>query len=180
MLAFWEGGLTLYGGVILALVACYAALRVKGLSFRQTADRLGPTWVLLLVAGRIGCFLNGCCYGRPTALPWGLTSEGSALVSGYSVPTHPTQLYSALWGLIVFGTMWAVRRRPKFTGQVGLVFCLLHPVGRFFIEYFRADPRGVWRFFGAVTLSESQILSLLLFLLGLVAWRRLSRAAGDT
>ena len=84
-------------------------------------------------------------------------------------------LYSSLAALAIFMIMWRVRLKPRFTGQVCLVFFLLYPVARFLIEFYRADPRGIWRFSGLVTLSESQILSIPVFLFGLGAWMVLSR-----
>ena len=176
MLAIWEGGLAMYGGVLLALPLCYAFTRFKGLSFWQVADTLAPPWTLLLVLGRLGCFLNGCCYGKPTTAPWGLFSKDSARISGYYATTHPTQLYSALAALVIFWIMWRTRLKPRFAGQVTLVFLILYPIARFVIEAYRADPRGMWRFFGLFTLSESQIISIPLLLFGLGAWIVRSRA----
>ena len=170
MLAFWEGGLALYGGMLLALILVYAYVRNKRLCFWQVMDTLAPPWVVLLVVGRIGCFLNGCCYGKPTTVPWALHSQSAAKISGYSVGIHPTQLYSSATALMIFWIMWRRRLKPRFQGQVFLVFMILYPIVRFVIEFFRADPRGMWRFFGSVTLSESQLISIPLLLFALVAW----------
>jgi phosphatidylglycerol:prolipoprotein diacylglycerol transferase len=175
MLAVWEGGLAMYGGVLLALPLCYAYTRFKRLSFWQVADTLAAPWTLVLVLGRLGCFLNGCCYGKPTTAPWGLFLKDSARVSGYYTTTHPTQLYSSLAALFLFFILWRKRLKSRFAGQVTLTFLLLYPVARFVIEFYRADPRGMWRFFGVLTLSESQILSVPVFLFAAGAWAVLSR-----
>ncbi|MEW6442300.1 MAG: prolipoprotein diacylglyceryl transferase [bacterium] len=177
LIAVWEGGLAMYGGLFLGLTAAYGYMRLKGLSFWQVTDVLFPPWVVLLIVGRIGCFLNGCCYGEPTSAPWGFYSRSAAKVSGYYVTTHPTQLYSAGAALVIFGILWRARLKPHFQGRTALLFLLLYPAARFVIEYYRADPRGMWRFFGAFTLSESQILSIPLFIAALAAWRVLSRHA---
>ena len=95
MLAIWEGGLAMYGGIILALALVYIYIRFHGLSFWQVTDILFPPWTILLVVGRLGCFLNGCCYGKPTTAPVGLFFKESANISGFHVTTHPTQLYSS-------------------------------------------------------------------------------------
>lgn len=174
MLAFWEGGLAMYGGVFLALPCAWAYARYKGLSFWQVADTLVPPWVVLLIVGRLGCFLNGCCYGKPTTVPWGLYSKSAARTSGFLVSAHPTQLYEFAAALMIFWVMWRARLKPRFQGQVFLIFLILYPIVRFAIEFFRADPRGMWRFFGFVTLSESQILSIPVLLFGLAAWVVLS------
>jgi len=175
MLAIWEGGLAMYGGFILALFLCGLYIRSKGLSFWRVCDVLIPPWFMLLIAGRLGCFMNGCCYGKPTRVPWGFYSHKSASVSHLYATTHPTQLYSAAAALAIFLIMWRLRLRARFQGQVALVSLLLYPIARFAIEYFRADPRGMWRFFGLFTLSESQIISIPIFLFALVAWAVLSR-----
>ena len=175
LLALWEGGLAMYGGILLALALCCLYVRHQGLSFWRAADTLGPPWMLLLIGGRIGCFLNGCCYGKPTAVPWGLAFRSSAGISGFHVTRHPTQLYSVAAALAIFLIMWRLRKKSRFQGQVSLVFFLLYPIARFFIEFFRDDPRGMWRFFGLFTLSESQIISVLVFVFGGVAWGALSR-----
>ena len=180
LLAIWEGGMAMYGGVILALPLCYAYVRVKRLSFWQVTDTLAPPWMMLLIVARLGCFLNGCCYGKPTTVPWGLFSKDSARLSGAYATTHPTQLYSSLAALVIFTIMWRIRRKPRFTGQVTLVFLLLYPVTRFVIEFYRADPRGMWRFSDWVTLSESQILGIPVFLFGLGAWAVLSRRSAPS
>ncbi len=175
LLAIWEGGLAMYGGVLLALPLCYVYIRRERLNIWEVADTLAPPWMMMLVVARLGCFLNGCCYGKPTTAPWGLFSEDSARLSGTYTNMHPTQLYSSLAALLIFAIMWRTRLKPRFAGQVCLVFFLLYPVARFLIEFFRADPRSIWRFHGVVTLSESQILSIPVFLFGLGAWMFLSR-----
>jgi len=172
--AIWEGGLAMYGGVLLAMVTSYAYTRYKRQSFWQVADTLSPPWMVLLILGRLGCFLNGCCYGKPTMVPWGFLSRNQQGMAGYA-PSHPTQIYSAAAALIIFMVMWRARLRPHFQGRIVLIFLLLYPVSRFIIEYFRADPRGMWRFFDTIILSESQILSIPLFLFALGAWAVLSR-----
>jgi phosphatidylglycerol---prolipoprotein diacylglyceryl transferase len=175
MIALWEGGLAMYGGVLLAVPLCYVYIRCKGLSFWQVADTLAPPWMMLLIVARLGCFLNGCCYGKPTTVPWGIFSRGSARLSGAYTTTHPTQLYDSLAGFVVLWIMWRARLKPRFTGHVSLIFPILYPIARFAIEFYRADPRGMWRFSDGFTLSESQILSIPLFLFGLGAWAVLSR-----
>ncbi len=176
--AIWEGGLAMYGGVLLALVTSYVYIRYKGLSFWKVMDTLLPPWIILLIVGRLGCFLNGCCYGKPSLVPWGFLSKHQHGIGGHA-PSHPTQIYSAVAALIIFTIMWRARLRPHFRGQIALIFLILYPVLRFVIEYFRADPRGMWRFFGTVVLSESQILSIPLLLFALGAWVVLSRR-GET
>jgi phosphatidylglycerol:prolipoprotein diacylglycerol transferase len=179
MLAIWEGGMAMYGGVLLALPLCYAYIRYERLNIWKVADTLAPPWMMLLIVARLGCFLNGCCYGKPTTVPWGLFFKDSARLSGTYATTHPTQLYSSLTALVIFVIMWRARLKPRFTGQVALILLILYPVARFVIEFYRADPRGMWRFGDLVTLSESQILSIPVFLFGLSAWMVLSRRSAS-
>ena len=81
----------------------------------------------------------------------------------------------SLAALVIFMIMWRIRLKPRFTGQVSLIFFILYPIARFVIEFYRADPRGLWRFSGLVTLSESQIISIPFLLFALVTWSVLSR-----
>jgi len=135
VLAVWEGGLAMYGGVFLAFLLGYAYVLYRRMSFWEVADTLLPPWTVLLVMGRLGCFLNGCCYGKPTTVPWGIHLHESALKTGYFfVNTHPTQLYSVAAALAIFLVMWRARLHPRFPGQTALIGLILYPIARFIIE----------------------------------------------
>ena len=103
-LALWQGGLTLYGGVVAGTFAGLVTARRLGLPVWVVADALTPSVAIGTLFGRIGCFLNGCCYGRPTDLPWGVVfpHDSFASLEFGNQPVHPSQLYNAIAGLALF------------------------------------------------------------------------------
>ena len=131
-------GLTVYGAVLGALLAVLIYCWVKKLSFWQIGDVVAPGAILGQAIGRIGCLLNGCCYGIPTSLPWGVvyTNPGSYCPLGESV--QPTQIYHLIWNLIGFGILWSLRRRLKPQGSLLLLYLALYAVGDLSIRFVRA------------------------------------------
>jgi phosphatidylglycerol:prolipoprotein diacylglycerol transferase len=169
ILKFWRGGLVYYGGVVGGVLAVYLVLRRRKQAFFPVADLLAPYLMLGYGIHRsLGCFMAGCCFGKPTGLPWGVVfPEGSAaaVAHGSGNPVHPTQLYTALAAFVIFGLLLWYRRRKPFPGAVAIALFLLYAVSRFTIEFFRGDPiRG---FIGP--LSTSQVISVGMALLS-VAW----------
>ncbi len=98
----WEGGLTFYGGFLLAVGMGIAYMRWYRLPIWKMADLFGPSVALGLFFARIGCFMAGCCYGKETLLPWGVTFTDPQSLARLRVPLHPTQLYEAAGGLFLF------------------------------------------------------------------------------
>jgi phosphatidylglycerol---prolipoprotein diacylglyceryl transferase len=129
--------------------------RKKQLGLWRVADLCSPVVAFGLFFGRIGCFLNGCCYGEPTTLPWAVHFPH---VSGR---VHPTQLYEAIGALGIFALLtWVVRPRKQRHGDVFAWFLVLYGVLRFLLEFVRDDDRG-----GFAGLSTSQWIGI-----PLVAW----------
>ena len=174
----WQGGLTYYGGLILAFAFAYAYVKRHRLKWGPIMDLYGFLLPLGLTFGRMGCFLNGCCFGRPTNVSWAARFPAGSLASweqfGHgqlesrnlaSLPAHPTQIYSALANLAIFFIVYLlVRPNKRYHGQMLVVFLSLYAVARFLIEFLRADQRG-----GMGPLSTSQIISLgMLVLAGLI------------
>lgn len=171
-----DGGIVLYGGVIGGAIAFVAFCRVYKLSVLNMADMVTPSVFLGLGFGRIGCFLNGCCYGDFCELPWSVqypqgTNTFEALVmrgyvsalDAWTPPMHPTQIYSSINGFllaILTANFYAVRP------QVGSVLALgwiLYPLTRFLEERIRADELGQFN----TGLTISQLISLGLCGLGI-------------
>jgi phosphatidylglycerol:prolipoprotein diacylglycerol transferase len=184
-LDFLRSGGVFYGGFIGATVTGYFLIRRYGLPWWKTADAFAPGIALGLGLGRQGCFAAGCCWGKPTSLPWGVRfTELGHEITG--VPTdahlHPTQLYeSAAAFLIFFFLLWLHRRR-RFDGQVILLFALLYGVVRFSVEFLRDDPRGDIAGLTTLTgLSTSQMISIVLglgaLILLILRWRRAATLA---
>jgi len=152
-----QGGLIFYGGFIGAMMAGIIYSRVKREPFLVFSDYVITALPLAHALGRLGCFLNGCCYGSITLLPWRVFVNGT--------PRHPVQLYEALLGLMVYGVLLWAYGRVKIPGRVLAVYLMLYPVGRFIVEFWRGDPRQ--HGFG---LTVAQNISLVLFAAGVALW----------
>jgi phosphatidylglycerol:prolipoprotein diacylglycerol transferase len=183
---FWNGGLTYYGGLFAALLVGYWFVRREGFPLLKAADVAGLVLPIGLFFGRIGCFLNGCCFGSPTDHvfgvsfpPWSAASHEQwevGLLDSPAVPSlavHPTQLYEAL-GCLAIAAVLIVAVHPKktFDGQVVLLSLASYAGLRFVLEFWRADDRG-----GFLSLSTSQLIALAVIAAAVFFWRRWSRRA---
>jgi len=139
----WEGGLVFYGGFFgsILLVVGYAWLKKQ--SVLRLTDLFAPYAGLGLAIHRpFGCFLNGCCYGRPTDMPWGVHFPPDAHATkfyGLGQAVHPTQIYMGLNGLFLFLVLRWYRERKVRHGEVFGLLLSLYAVNRFIIEFFRGD-----------------------------------------
>ena len=134
---------------------------------------LAPTVGLGIGLGRIGCFLNGCCFGTPTDLPWGITFP-SGSIPDYVFPhqsIHPAQLYSSLYGFLLFFVLHHILKRKRFDGQVIAVYLMFEAVFRYLIEYVRYYETEMHLSFLGMDPTWNQIASILLFVLGLIFYR---------
>ena len=146
-----HGGLVYYGGLFGAALACIFYARIKKLPLWAMADILAPSIALGYVFGRIGCLLNGCCYGRICDLPWAIRFPNQSFaweqhfMAGLvgkddpSLPVHPTEVYDALLNLALYAGLAWLYRRKKFNGQVFGVYLLGYAVTRSIVESFRGD-----------------------------------------
>jgi phosphatidylglycerol:prolipoprotein diacylglycerol transferase len=171
-LDFLRSGGVFYGGFLGGLLAAAILIPFYKLNFWKVADAFAPAIALGQFFGRQGCFAAGCCWGKPTDLPWGVHfSEKAHEMTGvpiYDYTTnsalhlHPTQLYESFAMLAVFALLYFLHSRKKFNGQILIMYMILYPLIRFTVEFFRDDPRG--DLFGLTTmtgLSTSQMISLL-------------------
>jgi phosphatidylglycerol:prolipoprotein diacylglycerol transferase len=175
LLTLARSGGVFYGGLILAVTVALWYIRRIGLPLWTTCDVFAPGVALGHVVGRFGCFFAGCCYGKPTKLPWGITFTDPFAAANVGtplgVPLHPTQLYEAGAELVILGALLATERKGRpFPGRTFWLYMLLYAVSRFFIEFFRGDERGVVGMF-----STSQFISVLLAPLAIVMLVYLSR-----
>jgi phosphatidylglycerol---prolipoprotein diacylglyceryl transferase len=150
--AFWEGGLVFYGGVIGALCGIFIFSKIKKQSALQSLDFLLPYVALTHAAGRVGCFLNGCCYGKTCDLPWAVKFEETASA------VHPVQLYEAAFNVLLFLFLNRKYGRKRFDGQITALYFVGYAIGRFVMEFFRGDNPLI------LSLTHNQWFSLLLFL----------------
>jgi len=160
-LKFWEGGLTYYGGFLAATPAGIWFIRRKKIDVWHMADLSAPAIMLGLFFGRIGCFLSGCCWGVPTESFLGVDHPFE------TISVHPTQLYSAFAVLAIFFVLRHLSKVGFFhRGQLFAIFLVLYAISRFFLEFFRNDPRGAWG-----PLATSQLISIPLLCLGIWIYR---------
>ncbi|MGQ9688653.1 MAG: prolipoprotein diacylglyceryl transferase [Desulfobaccales bacterium] len=146
IVAMWEGGLVFHGGLIAAVLTAIFYLRRHQLPSLRTFDALALGMPLGQFFGRIGCFMAGCCFGRPTDVPWAVTFTHPDTLCPLRVPIHPAQLYESFLDFGVFLVLLGLRKRKRFDGQVLFTYFFLAGLVRFLVEFFRAptaiDPRG--------------------------------------
>jgi len=162
-------GLTMLGGLIAAVVSGLIYLKLKRLPVLKITDIIIPAIGLGIFITRIGCFLNGCCYGVPTDAPWGVIFPQDS-PAGYTFPgqpIHPAQLYSSLYGLIIFGLIIFFERYKKFDGLLLYIFFILYGISRFTVDIFRYyEESMVFLQIGNFSISINQVISLILIVIG--------------
>src|SRR4051794_13395569 len=179
----WEGGIVLYGSIMGGAAAFFLYRALRPFPLRPMLDVIAPSLALGIALGRLGCFLNGCCYGDTCDLPWAVafpkhSPPWEAEVSRHLIPPnaehslalHPTQLYATVDGLILtllLSTYFPIRRRD---GEVMGLLMITYPVTRYLVEHLRNDE-GV--FFAGMTIS--QLISVGLLAAGILYWAWLLR-----
>jgi phosphatidylglycerol:prolipoprotein diacylglycerol transferase len=165
-------GMNLYGGVVLALIAGYIYVRRKRERIWQVFDIFAPTVALGIGITRIGCFLNGCCFGVPTDLPFCVHfPEGSIPFSQFGNGClHPAQLYSSLYGLLLFVALHYFDKRKKFYGSTLCVLLMVEAFFRFVIEYVRYYEPEMVVHFGGISFTYNHLIAIGLLALGLAMW----------
>jgi len=170
-----NGGIVLYGGLIAGAAAYFTFCYVNKLPPLTLADVITPSVFVGIGFGRIGCLLNGCCFGDRCDLPWAIVFPAASVPWGalvmrgflppdapYSPPLHPTQIYSSIDGFLIAGlTLWYSRHRRR-PGDVLALALMISSVTRFLIEFVRGDEYGQW----GTSLTISQLISIALFATG--------------
>lgn len=155
-----SGGMTFYGGFLLAFLCGMLLARARRIPVLALADYGVPGLVLGHGIGRIGCLLNGCCYGSPTVSPLGLATAGAV--------RWPVPLFEAVFNLALCAFLnWVYLRRRSFTGQVLALYLLVYAAWRFAVEFLRADDRVF-----VLGLSGAQWTSMALLAAGATIWLR--------
>lgn len=167
IIMLYRGGLSFYGGLILATIFVIVYLKRQNLPIAQNLDIIAPYLALAQSIGRIGCFFNGCCYGKPT------TAFFAVYFPGENIPRHPVQLYNSLNLLLIFVLLRTVQskadKRAKIGGRIFLLYCLFYSLMRFFMEYLRGDNLRIF-----ANLTAHQLISIFIFLLCLIIWQKKS------
>jgi phosphatidylglycerol---prolipoprotein diacylglyceryl transferase len=177
LLSLARSGGVFYGGLILAVAVAFYYIARHRMPMWTTTDAFAPGIALGHVTGRLGCFAAGCCWGKPTDVPWGVIFTNPLAAAQVGTPLgirlHPTQLYEAGAELLILGLLLATEKRGRaFPGRTFWLYMLLYALSRYIIEIYRGDPRGVVPF---LDISTSQFISLVLGPLSLLMLLWLSR-----
>ncbi len=165
-----HGGLVYYGGLIGSALGCVIYARLKRVPLWKLADVLAPSIALGYVFGRIGCLLNGCCYGQVCELPWAIHFPAGHETYPHGV--HPTQIYDSLLNLVLYLALaWAYRLK-KFDGQILALYLMCYAVTRSLVEMFRGDYDAAHRHGG---LTPAHLVSIGIFAAGAALYAVQSR-----
>jgi phosphatidylglycerol---prolipoprotein diacylglyceryl transferase len=173
-MAVLQSGGTFYGGVVGAMLTIIIYTYVKKIPILPLLDTFAFAVPLGHSIGRLGCLAAGCCYGKPTSVPWAVTfkSELAEHLAGtpLGVPLHPTQIYESTVEFLNFLIIVWLAKRQRFTGQLVGTYFLLYGFERGTIEFFRGDPGRTLMFHNRVSLM--QLTSVALILTGAFLWWR--------
>ena len=147
-------GLSIWGAVLGAALGVWIFSRFSKISFGHVADVVAPGIILAQVIGRVGCTLNGCCYGKTTDLPWAVVYTNPNTHGPIGIPVHPTQIYEIIFNLVLFGILFKLKGRFKTDGSLFLVYLSLYSVWRLVIDFIRD---GTPFLFG---LHQAQVISI--------------------
>jgi phosphatidylglycerol:prolipoprotein diacylglycerol transferase len=183
ILRLWEGGLAQYGGIAAGVATGIAFFIRRRIDPWKGADVVTPSVALGVAIGRIGCFLNGCCYGKACDLPWAVTFHPDSIAGQHvhDVALHPTQIYESLAALAIFFVLLAVDRRKPFHGFTLWLFVILLAAYRFLIDpvrQYESVAMVVER--AGLSLTSNQVIGLVLIAVStafLVALRGRARGA---
>jgi len=165
-----KGGLAFQGGLILALAAGIFLIKKRNLPLGKVVDIVIIYLPLGHAIGRIGCFLNGCCYGKITTVPWAVQFPAHSFASQAFGPghfVHPTEIYSSLMNLGIF--LILVFTKKQFDGELFFDYMILYGIGRFFIEIFRVNPVIFWG------LTAFQLICIAMIITGVLLKMIISR-----
>ncbi len=176
----WEGGLMLYGGYFLAIAGGIVYVRRVNLPVWRIGDAAAPSMALGIGIGRLGCFLNGCCFGLPSKAPWAVKfppgSYSNFVFPGE--PLQPSQLYLAAAGIGLFFLLLRLDRKPHFDGWLFWTYIALDAILRFVIDFTRYyDATSYLGKIGPLAFNVNQVFSVVLILASVFMIRRLRHGA---
>ncbi|MDB5350952.1 MAG: prolipoprotein diacylglyceryl transferase [Planctomycetota bacterium] len=181
--AVWRGGIVLYGSILGGVAGFLIYRALRPFPVRPALDAIAPALAIGIAFGRIGCFLNGCCYGDRSTLPWSVRFPQKSIpwwdhlnhgwiseTAARSLSVHPTQLYSAMDGFLLAALLMAYFPFRRRDGEVMALLMVTLPITRFLIEILRDDDSV---FLYAMTIAQA--ISVIVFLAGLAYWAWLLR-----
>lgn len=157
-------GLAVWGAVLGAVVAILLYCWIKKMSFWRIGDIAAPGAILGQAIGRVGCLINGCCYGLPCNLPFAIVYLNPDSYAPHGIPLYPTQIFHLIWNLLGFGMLWALRKRLKPHGSLFLLWLIFFGVGDFAIRFFR---EGEPFLFG---LPQAQVIDLAIVMISVLLY----------
>jgi phosphatidylglycerol---prolipoprotein diacylglyceryl transferase len=178
----WEGGLMLYGGIFLALAGGILYVRRAKIPVWRVGDAVAPSMALGIGLGRIGCFLNGCCFGLPSHLPWAIKFPPGSYSNFVfpSEPLHPSQLYLAAAGIGQFALLLALDKKARFDGWLFWTYIALDATLRFLIDFTRYyDATSYLGKIGPLPFNVNQVFSVVLVAVSVFMLLRLKRAGTE-
>lgn len=167
----WEGGLAIHGGVIAGAIAVYLFCRVKKILFWALTDAIAPSLILGQAIGRIGNLMNGDAYGLPTTLPWGIRFPPDS-PAGQAYPglaTHPSMIYEMILNLLIFVTLWRMRKKGYRDGFSTAMYFILYSLARSVVSFSRGDD--LW--LGPIRAPHAISAPLVIGFGAFILWRRL-------
>jgi phosphatidylglycerol:prolipoprotein diacylglycerol transferase len=180
LMTLLRSGGVFYGGLIAAVLTAMFYMWRHRMPIWPVSDVFAPGIALGHVVGRLGCLFAGCCFGKPTSVPWAITFHNDYAYRNVgttlNTPLHPTQLYEAGAELFILGILLFLERRGRpFGGRTFWSYMLLYGISRFIIEFYRGDSRGA-----IGMLSTSQFVSVLIVPLSVVMLIVLARRPDPT
>ena len=168
-LIFSSAGLSIYGAVLGATLGIWIYSRVSRFPYGHVTDLLAPGIILAQAIGRVGCTINGCCYGIECDLPWGIVYTHPNSYASLGVAVHPTQVYEVIYNLIVFGILLKLRGRLKPDGSLFMLYLALYGAWRFGVGFLRD---GIPFLFG---LQQAQLIGLIIVIVTVSIMARKTR-----
>ena len=171
----WQGGLVFWGGFLGGAITVIIFSIKHKMPFWKLADIFAPALAIGHSIGRLGCFSAGCCYGKETNSFFGVVFPENCLAPA-GIKLIPTQLISSILLFLLFLILIVLWKRKKFDGQIFLIYSVLFSAGRFLIEFLRGDFRGNL----ILGITPTQIVSITIFIVSIIVWKKLSRTEKES
>ena len=155
-------GLVFHGGLIGGLISVTLYIKKNNLNWLKVSDWVAPYLALGHSIGRIGCFLVGDCYGKPSELPWAISFPNG--IPPTMITVHPTQLYETFIYFMIFLVLYKNRKRAKVKGVIMIQYLFLAGIGRFIIEFYRVNPKYF------LNLSSAQLISIFMIIFSFIIY----------
>ncbi len=169
-------GFVFYGSLIFSVGFVFWFIRKHRLPAWKFLDLIAFVTLIVHAFGRMGCFFAGCCHGKESDGPFAVIfTDPKCAADPLNTPLHPTQLYSVVMLMTIFGILWFLRKRQSFDGQLFLLYLMLYAVGRSVIEEFRGDEERGFLFDGWYSVSQfiSTVLILTVVAVYVFRWRQI-------